>query len=1456
MGAARDGAPGEVWGYRPLPLAVGAVEVGNQALEFGPPGSGTADPQLAFVRYTDATGWQVFETPLDEQGDSYRGPIPNPLGARITPSGGGVLVGRDLRRPLADQVVVLHRDPGGRFQALEAPPDTVLLPADVSHPAEALAEDRGVGAVAVAAFQEAGRTGLFFGPQDRNVANGIIHFDGQDWSREDVEIPTGSESFFQILAIDATGTGNAWALADADPSLNRSVVLLERTATPGGPLWVERAIGDTTFASADNPGEGIAGMESVGGLSQPLTVTGDGAWIDLEATAGGAPVDITIFRASGPGSVTGSWCDASICATPLGIGFSRQAGYRSFAWPGSGFGTRVITNPLDPGGAESSNRGTYLNLEGSTFVRMPGGGGNFRASGAFAGPDDGWLEGPVEVMGVPPPEALQQWSLSSRAPLTDTAPAPGSVPGAIDAEALAVGADGSVARYVPGRGWVREFLLTSVGAVNKATLRGVAWPEPGRAHAVGDLGAMWIWNADDDLWVADPGAPVGFEGHLMDVAFDPGDPSRGYAVGRAGVLLSYGKSWDQESLPSGFGGADLTSIAFAGNQAIVAAGRDLLINSGGGWQVDASAHALLAAAPGQAQLFSVAALPDGGAVAAGRDIVIIRDGAGSPWRYADQPIPGQTGIAAAATRPSPGGPVRPIISVVAQLNYPPADDLPDPDPNAPPPIPPPFPIAGDGYVLRETEHGWEDLQRTGFAASSFDRPLKGDPVLSLLLNPQGVGWAAGGWSGYADAVGRGASVRGGSATSVRNRVRTSMVARFGGSGAPPAGADEDPVSLPAGPVRLAVAGHAQCETPCADLAPHGLGPDRTLAATLERVDELRRTEGGPRALLYTGNRVGTGLSHGEAARYAELLGAQPELPVYAALGSNDVLGPDAVSAFGSSFAGFPAPFGTGALPGGIATSGIPGAAPGGGARTHYAFDTLGPDGAVRVIVIDNSYGSLAASDPFQNPAEPQLPWLRTVLADARQQGIPAVVMGSRGLNPNFTPRLNNATDGNQVAQELVTGGASAYVFDRPEETRVMGIPAGASETIPSFGSGTLGYRSSLSSVVGVDRPDALFGATGFLLLEVNAAARDPQTNRAPVTARLIPVLSDLSLEATDGILLKRSRPALFRGLGRRPPGGDRWGRTSAGSGVPEPSGGDPYTLFPPEPCLVAGCAARLAPEYRFTSSDPDIADFVRQDPASTNLRKPFLGPDDKVVTDNKSGLLCPFNAGKTTVTVSSGGLAYSQEVTVLSGSVLRPCGTRPLDPSRFPPRPPAVPPAPPAAPNVVAGPPPPPPPPLPPAPPPPLPTPPPVLPAVVPLPLEPSSPPVFSPPPPASAIPRPIPPGGATVRVLEEERDEELAPEESQAFARLDANREKSFPAAQVLLLIGIAALVGGSMAGGGRPQPRVRPAPAVARDNRSRRRSRWRERSAFAQGASDLPHSAAWLERPPSRRSPLEDPG
>ncbi len=196
----------------------------------------------------------------------------------------------------------------------------------------------------------------------------------------------------------------------------------------------------------------------------------------------------------------------------------------------------------------------------------------------------------------------------------------------------------------------------------------------------------------------------------------------------------------------------------------------------------------------------------------------------------------------------------------------------------------------------------------------------------------------------------------------------------------------------------------------------------------------------------------------------------------------------------------------------------------------------------------------------------------------------------------------------------------------------------------------------------------------------------------------MPLIEDLTLQATDGTLLRRSRPALFQALGRRPVAGDRWGPVTSG-GNPAPPGGDPYVAMPPEPCLQATCGTRIAPEYTFASSDPSVGDFVKQDPASANLRKPLL-EGDRVVGDPASGLFCAFNPGRTTVTVRSGGLSYSTVVTVLAGTVQRPCGTRPVEarPLARPAAVPVPPPPPPApAPAPAASPPPPVPPPPPPA---------------------------------------------------------------------------------------------------------------------------------------------------------------
>ena len=267
--------------------------------------------------------------------------------------------------------------------------------------------------------------------------------------------------------------------------------------------------------------------------------------------------------------------------------------------------------------------------------------------------------------------------------------------------------------------------------------------------------------------------------------------------------------------------------------------------------------------------------------------MIERDGPGAPWRFSDPAAAGldrdrRRGGARTAPRCARSSRSSP------QLAYPPADDLPEPDPNVPPPILPPFPLPGDGYLLRETASGWEDEQRTAFAGSGADRPIKSDPVLALLLDSSGGGWAVGGWSGTADSAGRGIAASGRSGPAVRERVQTATVFRFGaGADSIPTAVGTQPVPMPAGPIRLRRRRPRRVRRtlrgprdPVARPRPHA---ERGSAAVAGM-----QAAGPGRVPCSTPAIALTGLDPADGARYAALLGAQPGLPVYPAMGSDDV----------------------------------------------------------------------------------------------------------------------------------------------------------------------------------------------------------------------------------------------------------------------------------------------------------------------------------------------------------------------------------------------------------------------------------------------------------------------------------------------------------------------------------------------------------------------------------------
>jgi hypothetical protein len=378
-----------------------------------------------------------------------------------------------------------------------------------------------------------------------------------------------------------------------------------------------------------------------------------------------------------------------------------------------------------------------------------------------------------------------------------------------------------------------------------------------------------------------------------------------------------------------------------------------------------------------------------------------------------------------------------------------------------------------------------------------------------------------------------------------------------------------------------------------------------------------------------------------------------------------------------------------------------------------------------------------------------------------------------------------------------------------------------SSSIPTFGSGTLGYVSSNNA-----GKNDFIGQMGFLLAQVEFGKPNPGNPKITnVTAELVPNIGELAMEAKEGLLLNRSQAALFAGLARRPRAG---GRASRGSATNESA------LYVPIPanCVGSDCSSGIEPEFTFSSSRPDIGNFVEPNLAVNDPRAVLLEHEEPIA-DSKSGLFCAFNAGKTVVTISAGGLSSSLTVTVQAGSVRRPCGTTPLKeiPAQqqvgLPPPAPAPGPAP-AGPAPASSPPSPVPVPVPPAPSPPAPT------AAHPAPKPPS--PFFVPaavaapllpfvPLPVPTPARPTPPSGTSavtspVEAAEKEEEREEAPESVSNKAVAYRAHEHDPSPFYLLGLVLLAAFAGASV----RRRPRdgrgaVRVAPATISATRSQRR-------------------------------------
>jgi hypothetical protein len=1245
-------------------------------------GVGNGSGATVIVRYAQGVGWT--RGPALPQGFVTE---PSPLTGTMTPGGAGVLAGTV---PISGGAkdVLLVRDPGGAFT--EAPPvPGEEAPEKLLLSGEALFGGESRAPMIAALDEPGGKAGALVVPVHlgSGVEKQVLHWDGTAWSSEPIAIPAVGAEEFRVLAIAASSPTNAWLLGELSASAYPagSVALFRRVTEGGKTTWVP-----VTLVAGKGDGEahpltltsdkGVQRPLAVAGAGSPptvrgqlLTVSSEGVWVDGERgdIHGRTPDSATLFykpEGSAGGRVLGSWCVAPPengegCERALPRALPSQND-RSFAWAGGGpFGQRVITGL--PGSIT-------LRLTDETFenVLALGGGENAeqtagaRFGSAFSSTSEGWLGAaslPVHLSTSPEPSRLTTFSVPFRHPLLAVAPQPGAPVGALGSEALAVGDLGAVARFKPGASgqpghWVPESLFGPSGRVEKPRLRSVAWPTPGRAFAVGDAGKeigeqMWLWRGETGLWEHDPAAPLNFTANLLGIAFDPTNPTRGYVVGtkqegRGGVLLKYGKSWTPEeaSLPAEVQQAAFVAITFAGSQAIVAYRLQpnpsvnhfvggLLLNDGSGWRIDHEAAELI----GEGAPIAVAGLPDGGAAFETRSPgigprIFERENAGAQWKETATPLPGAAQGSLSLFRE--GGALRAVVSggggvgnqteaVAAPPGFPPNF------------LPPLAPVGGgeSGGLLRQTASGWRDegheLDPLGPPPGGYireDEPYQPDSILATLINPEtGAGWVVGG------------------NVNENERVETANVERYTpnpSEGAPASGVETGPLpAAESGWTRLAFGGNAECATPCGERAKAGVGPLTWLSAAANLANRSSA-----QAFFYTGPSVTEGVVGGirtlpiPFAEELELTKSviESQLPPparwFAAPSPQDL---DArperegnEAAFAGVFTGQAEPEAERCSP---ETAGCE--------QAYFAQEI----GGVETIVLDDT-GDVGAN---------QLQWLSAKLAAAAGQHKPAIVVGSADVAAQM-----NAGDGqaDRVAEVLTrpSAPASAYFFNAPEEDVKQPLSFGG-QTIPSFGSGTLGYVDVANESAG-----NFHGASGILLGEVDTAeygkGEAAGTLRAPVRARLVPVIGELALEAKDGVLLRRSQAALFTGLARRPRAGGVQSTNSSEQRL------DPYIPIP-EIC-VGSCATAMLPEYSFESSDKHIARFVQHNNAAVDPHAVLENSKSEPLFEEghaTSGLLCALNPGQTEVRITAGGYTASLLVTVQAGSVRQPCGTVPAE---------------------------------------------------------------------------------------------------------------------------------------------------------------------------------------------------
>ena len=338
MGAATAGEPGEAWAYKVLPLDVPPPSDASGRVQFAAPPIGwlVAGPARVRARQRRRLGLDDPGNAAERSRPALPGDGTRPPLRADHPARRRAARRRGPDAPVGKQVVVLARDPGGRFQVLPEPPAGVLPGARAkaaTRTPEVLAEDeRHRRGRRRRGRKPEGHTEAFFGALGRTQDTSVIRWNGTKWSREPVELPKGYEGSFTILALAGSSPQNLWLLGKAERRKRPRDHAVQARRNRRRSRWEPVELGSALFAQAATPAQGVSGVAPLSSPGQPLTASDQGVWIDgnLQAPGGGATGMTSRSTTTSPkAKVTASWCDAhatggeALCTYPFGARFGR-----------------------------------------------------------------------------------------------------------------------------------------------------------------------------------------------------------------------------------------------------------------------------------------------------------------------------------------------------------------------------------------------------------------------------------------------------------------------------------------------------------------------------------------------------------------------------------------------------------------------------------------------------------------------------------------------------------------------------------------------------------------------------------------------------------------------------------------------------------------------------------------------------------------------------------------------------------------------------------------------------------------------------------------------------------------------------------------------------------------------------------------------------------------------------